>query len=390
MNPCYCQFEKNPSACRVRKRGWPAQQPRREAERQARVHAVGFEHWAAQQGVRPSVAARQLGLPPGTLANWDHRWHADYLQARPLGRPCRRSNPQVRQEAVELMRAVGPGITAVAVQAAFPELARREAENLRNRFRRLWQIDHRELMHVLHWHHPKAVWAMDHCGPLPAIDGRWPYILAVRDLASGCQLAWLPVLAETAETTIDALQWLFLEHGPPLVLKSDNGSGFISAAMLRFLDRWQVRPLFSPPRTPEYNGACEAGNGALKIHTHEETARQGRAGQWTADDLETARRMANELVYPDGPRGPTRQENFGSAPRLTLEARAAFGRTVQREQSAERIKHGYPLDTDLGHAARAQIDRVAIGCALVEHGYLSFTGRSITPQIKSQKSLKIS
>ena len=127
-------------------------------------------------------------------------------------------------------------------------------------------------------------------------------------LGQRLQLAWLPVLDETAETTIGVLQWLFLEHGPPLVLKSDNGSGFIAEAMQRFLEHWQVRPLFSPPYTPEYNGSIEAGNGALKTRTHEEAARQGRAGHWTADDIEAARRMANELNYPHGPLGPTRQE----------------------------------------------------------------------------------
>ena len=380
----------NTTAFQPLKRGWPAQQGRREVERDARRQAVGFDHWAMQQGLPQCLAAKQLGLAPGTLANWQRRWHKDYLAACPLGRPCHRSTPQVRNEAIAFMRCAGPGVTAVAVEAAFPELARREAENLRDRFRRLWKLDHRELMHVLHWHHPRAVWAMDHADPPRAIDGRWPHILAVRDLASGCEVAWLPVLDETAATTIDALQWLFLQHGPPLVLKSDNGSGFISAAMLRFLDKWQVRPLFSPPHTPEYNGACEAGNGALKTHTHEEAARQGRPGRWTADDMEAARRMANELVYPDGPRGPTRHERFCSALQLTLAARVAFGRTLAHERIEERRKHGYPLDTDLGHVAQAQIDRVAIGCALVEHGYLSFTGRSISPPIKSQLPSKIS
>ncbi len=60
--------------------------------------------------------------------------------------------------------------------------------------------------HVLHWHHPGAVWAMDHAEPPGAIDGRSPHLPAVRDLASDCQLAWLPVLDETPELTIDALQ----------------------------------------------------------------------------------------------------------------------------------------------------------------------------------------
>jgi len=380
----------NPSSCQLQKRGWPAQQPRREAEREARLHAVAFDHWAMQHGVRQGAAAQQLGLAPGTMAFWKHRWQADCLQARPLGRPCHRSHWQLRNEAIDFMRFVGPGVRAAAVQATFPDLARREAENLRHRFRHLWELDHQRAIHVLHWHHPGAVWAMDHTGPLPAIDGRWPYILAVRDLASGCQLAWLPVRDETAETTISALQWLFLQHGPPLVLKSDNGSGFIADAMRRVLDRWGVRPLFSPPYTPEYNGSVEAGNGALKTRTHEEAARQGRDGHWTADDAEAARRMANEMTYPDGPRGPTRHETFRAAPATMLEDRTAFGRTVEREQNQERLKQGYPLDTDLSHAAQAQIDRVAISRALVEHGHLTFTRRSITPAIKSQKTLNIS
>ncbi len=397
MNPSACQLlnasacmAAAASACQPRKRGWPGQWPRREAERDARLHAVDFGHWAMQQGVRQDMAAQQLGLAPGTLANWEHRWHEDHLQARVLGRPCDRGNPQLRNQAIDFMRFVGPGVSAAAVQATFPELARREAGNLRDRFRRLWKLDHQRLIHVLHWHHPQAVWAMDHTGPLPAIDGRWPYILAVRDLASGCQLAWLPVLDETAETTISALQWLFLEHGPPLVLKSDNGSGFIAETMRYFLDRWEVRPLFSPPHTPEYNGGIEAGNGALKTRTHEEAARQGRDGPWTADDVEAARRMANEMTYPHGPLRPTRQGCFRASPRIELEARTAFGRSVEREQIQERLKQGYPLDTDLGHSAQAHIDRAAISRALVEHGYLTFTQRSITPSIKSRIPLNIS
>jgi transposase InsO family protein len=390
MNPSACHLEKDPTARRLPKRGWPAQQPRREAEHEARLHAVAFQHWAVQQGMRQEAVAGQLGLAPGTLAFWAHRWHVDYLEARPLGRPCHRSPLPLRNQAIDFMRFAGPGVSATAVQATFPALARREAENLRDRFRRLWELDHPRAIHVLHWHHPGAVWAMDHTGPMPAIDGRWPYMLAVRDLSSGCQLAWLPVLDETAETTIGALQWLFLEYGPPLVLKSDNGSGFIAEAMHRFLNRWEVRPLFSPPYTPEYNGSIEAGNGALKTRTHEEAARRGRAGHWTADDTEAARRMANELTYPHGPLGPTRQECFRASPRTALEARAAFGRSVEQERNQERLQQGYPLDTDLGHAAQAQIDRVAISRALVEHGYLTFTRRSITPSIKSQNSLNIS
>ena len=233
------------------------------------------------------------------------------------------------------MRTVGPGIEHRPLQAAFPELARREAENLRYRFRRLWKLDNRGFVHVLHWHHPGAVWAMDHSEPPRPIDGRWPYILAVRDLASGCQLAWLPVLDETAETTIDALQWLFLEHGPPLVLKSDNGSGFIAEDTRAFWPAGRSAPSSHRP-IRRSTMAVEAGNGALKTRTHEEAARQGRRGHWTADDTEVARRMANELSILTA-RWPTRQERFRSSPpTIADEARAAFGRSVEQEQIQER------------------------------------------------------
>jgi hypothetical protein len=155
-------------------------------------------------------------------------------------------------------------------------------------------------------------------------------------------------------------------------------------------DYLAVHPLFSPPDMPEYNGAIEAGNGALKTRTHDEAARRGRTGHWTADDTEAARHMANELTYPRGPFGPTRQECFRTSPRISLESRAAFGRSVEYEQTQERLKQGCPLDTDLGHPVQAHIDRVAIGRVLVEHGFPAFTRRSITPSIKSLKPLNIS
>jgi transposase InsO family protein len=64
---------------------------------------------------------------------------------------------------------------------------------------------------------------------LPAIDGRFPYLLAVRDLASGYVLAWLPVTAAAAARTRAVLAQLFAQYGPPLLLKLDNGSAFRDA-----------------------------------------------------------------------------------------------------------------------------------------------------------------
>jgi len=150
----------------------------------------------------------------------------------------------------------------------------------------------------LRWHHVGAVWAVDYAEPPQPIDGRYAALVSVRDLASGKQLAWLPVPEATAEQAAAALESLFREHGPPLVLKSDNGSPFTAEQSVALLREWQVVPWFSPPYTPRYNGACEAGIGGLKVRTHPLAAQHGRPGRWNSEDVEAARRLADEEHYP--------------------------------------------------------------------------------------------
>ena len=115
----------------------------------------------------------------------------------PRGRSCHRGDVQARNAAIHLMTVLGPRTGLATLRAACPTLARGELQNLQRRFRRLWRRNHRRLLRVLHWHRPGTVWAMDHTDPPGPIDGRWPHILAVRDLASRMQLGWLPVASET-------------------------------------------------------------------------------------------------------------------------------------------------------------------------------------------------
>jgi len=108
------------------------------------------------------------------------------------------------------------------------------------------------------------VWAADFAWPPAAIEGRYPRLLSVRDLASGVQLAWRPAAGETAAAACSVLADLFREHGAPLVLKVDNGAAFDSAELRKVLSQHGVEGLYSPPYTPQYNGAAEAGVGARK------------------------------------------------------------------------------------------------------------------------------
>jgi transposase InsO family protein len=60
------------------------------------------------------------------------------------------------------------------------------------------------------------------------------------------------VSEQTAQATIIALEILFLLYRPPLVLRSDNGSAFVSDAFQAFLACHRVQWLPSPPRKPWY------------------------------------------------------------------------------------------------------------------------------------------
>src|SRR5215468_5658248 len=129
-------------------------------------------------------------------------------------------------------------------------------------------------------------------------DGLYPHLLAVRDLASHQQLAWLPVRDVTAATVLGVLTSLFVVHGAPLVLKSDNGSAFGAQEVQVLCRQFGVLNLFSPPQTPRYNGSIEAGIGSLTTRTEQAAARRGYPDAWTWDDAELARLEANATARP--------------------------------------------------------------------------------------------
>ena len=362
------------------RRGCSAQQDRRELERSVRTRAVAFRRWTSRRGLSSIEAAERLRLSPSTLAQWDRGWRTDRLRQRPRGRPCRRSDYQARNEVIHWIADVGPHTGLPTLQATFPVMARGELVDLQRRFRRLHALANPITAHELLWHQPGLVWAMDHAEPPLWIDGVYPHILAVRDLASGQQLGWLPVFTETAAETMDVLRALFIEHGPPLVMKSDNGSPFIAEVTKALLKEFDVAPLFSPPLTPSYNGSCEAGIGAAKVRTRHEAARQGRWACWRSDDLEAARQAANTLHRPWGYRGPTPDGVWRLRRPIAVEERAAFVCSVDRYRIETRLSLCHLIHEHLGHHDQATVDRVSLRRALVAHGILTVTRRTAITQ----------
>mgnify|MGYP001144907076 CR=1 FL=1 len=108
-------------------------------------------------------------------------------------------------------------------------------------------------------------------------------------------------------------------------------SAFIAEDTDDLLKKWCIWQLFSPPRTPSYNGSAEAGIGSMRTRTHHQAARHGHAGEWTCNDVEAARLEANETARPWGHHGPTPDEVWQGRALIGIEERMAFGMTGHAE-----------------------------------------------------------
>jgi hypothetical protein len=251
-----------------------------------------------------------------------------------------------------------------------PEVPRAELADLRRRYQHICKRRLARFRGRLIWKQVGAVWAIDFTEPKELIGGTDRWILAIRDLASGYQLAWISLTQATAEGVVEVLLALFLEHGAPLVLKSDNGCQFIAQVTLMLLVQWQVLPLFNPPRRPAYNGGLERTHPILKGYTAAAAQAKGRPAVLLPEDLETGRQSANRFTRKLGPKGPTADGLWRDRPPISDELRHALQDTVQAERLRARAARGLDPHAALSHYQQAAVDRDAIRDALLEHGLL--------------------
>jgi transposase InsO family protein len=385
-----CDRERPPTADFTR-RGF-RQQPRRRREHELRGRMVTLSEALDEQGFTLVEKAELLHMSARTLRQWHYDCRAEQTtltQPLLLGRRVVRASVAQRHAVIELLNELGPATGLPTLRACFPGMLRAELDDLLRRYRRVWRRRYHEAMPILHWQVPGSVWAMDFTEAPAAIDGLFPYLLAVRDLASGRQLLWLPVRAATGEETRWALASLFALHGAPLILKSDNGSPFDAEATRALLDSAAVIPLFSPPYYPKYNGATEAGIGSLKTRTEHHAARHDRPAQWTCADVAYAQAEANATARPKGPTGPTPDESWATRRTLTADERALFQQAVNQHRDAVRLQQGLPPEGPRTCQEERAMDRLAIPRALVEHAYLLFSRRRIPLPFNRKKVTEI-
>lgn len=371
-----------------RHRGLKRQGQAREVERTARRSAVVFARWMRRRhGSRVSDIAARLSVSASVLSNWLRRWKENQMTLRSRGRPGEEMDRGMRSDVLSVCSLLGLHTTLTTLRDLFPGTSRGALDSLLVRCRRWWRRSGRWPVKMLRWTEPGRVWAMDFTEAPTSIDGEYRYLLLICDLASRKQLVALPCTEQSSELVVNALRDAFRRYGAPLVLKMDNGSPFSAGATKALLAKHGVFALYSPPCTPRYNGSVEAGIGALEVRAFYESARHGRPGEWTSDDVAAARLQAN-TIHRAGAMRPTPDEAWEARPPISdLEShrfRQAYDRGYQR--ACEERDHA----PSTSHWQRAQLDRVALTYALVERGLLFIRTRLVTPPITLRSATRIS
>lgn len=95
-------------------------------------------------------------------------------------------------------------------------------------------------------------------------DGRKFRILNIIDEYTKECLASFVARRIRSQDVILILADLFIEHGVPEHVRSDNGPEFIAKILLRWFKALRVKPLFISPGSPWKNGYCESFNGKMR------------------------------------------------------------------------------------------------------------------------------
>ena len=111
--------------------------------------------------------------------------------------------------------------------------------------------------------HKGHVWAYDFVQDRTR-DGRVLKMLVIVDEFSRECLAIEVARRLKSQDVLAILAELFVRHGAPQHIRSDNGPEFVARAVRDWLGRVGVQTLFIEPGSPWENGYCESFNGKLR------------------------------------------------------------------------------------------------------------------------------
>ena len=174
------------------------------------------------------------------------------------------------------------------------QISRRDLQGLARTVREELAHQHQAELRRITWKIPGLVWSLDDAELARVAHHTW-HLHQVQDLAS--RYKFTPWVGEhvLGETVAVHLEQLFLRHGPPLVLKRDNGSNLNQRAVDEVLAHYLVLPLNSPPHYAPYNGGMERAVGELKTPLREKILTSGPIAECQAQAW--AEVLAHELNH---------------------------------------------------------------------------------------------
>jgi hypothetical protein len=243
------------------------------------------------------------------------------------------------------LRRVIPGLPRNSAGAYLKRLCRVEAKLQRRQWDRV------------SWLVPGAAWAIDGTWldrPVPPLGRRALVVIELHDKKTLCCRS---VVGERAEAVEAVLADLFARHGAPLVLKLDNGSGFVASRLRDFCRRYGVTLLHSPVRRPRWNGSCEVSCRWAKARAYAAARARGAPYELTQVDLDAA------VTFT------------GVMPQIDEGLRERFLDAVAEQLAIAAAEQGLVIARVLKDHVRRSLGRVAVRRALQLCHILSIEGR---------------
>jgi transposase InsO family protein len=217
-------------------------------------------HWPYQR------LCESLGLPYASFRRWKDRLEQGQPAFFPPG-PRKVAPLNLEELHVQLcrlkhgrQRSRGAGTVYRHFQ---DQISRHDLQVLIEAVRHAHAQQQQAALRHITWQVPGLVWSLDDAELVRSVH-HGLHLHQVQDLAS--RYKFTPWVGEQVlgETVARHLEQLFLQHGPPLVLKRDNGSNLNHQAVEEILAGHLVIPLNSPPHYPPYNGGIECAVRELK------------------------------------------------------------------------------------------------------------------------------
>ena len=111
--------------------------------------------------------------------------------------------------------------------------------------------------------HTNHVWSYDFFSHQTEHGQKFQILNVIDEYSRRCLASYVAPRIRSTDV-IHVLADLFLAHGVPKHIRSDNGSEFVAKKLLSWFKTIGVSPLFIQPGSPWENGFCESFNGKMR------------------------------------------------------------------------------------------------------------------------------